>query len=151
MAEVTRRTALALAVGAAVTPPPGAAVAEAAAPTSPVAAVLARHPWIVQPQYIESTALAGKLAEYLGWPGSAGRAVVRAAYEHMVGDPQDDAAFFSDLDRRIADVLSLGGPLPIDRAHGPAAETKFAEIVAEIEERLTRAAPITAKEAQRCE
>ena len=143
MAELTRRTALALAAGAAVAPAPGAAAAEAATPVSPVAAVLARHPWINQPRYIECTALAGKLAEYLGWPGSAARAVVRAAEEHSGHAGTDGDTFLADVYRRIADVLTLGGPLPLDRAHGLKAEALFEKIVAEIEARLTPPAPIS--------
>ena len=144
MAEVTRRTALALAAGAAVSPASGAAAAEAAAPApvSPVAAVLARHPWISQPKYIECTALAGKLAEHLGWPGSAARAVVRAAEEHSYLTGTEGDVFLADVDRRIADVLTLGGPLPLDRAHGLKAEALFDKIVAEIEARLNPPDPI---------
>ena len=137
MAEVTRRTALALVAGAAVSPAPGAAAEAAApAPISPVAAVLARHPWISQPKYIECTALAGKLAEHLGWPGSAARALVRAAEEHSGYAGTDGDTFLADVDRRIADVLTLGGPLPLDRAHGLKAEALFEKIVADIEARL---------------
>jgi hypothetical protein len=141
MMAITRRTAIALGAGAALNPAPSAAAAETAAPASPVAAVLARHPWILQPQYVESTALAGKLAEYLGWPGTAGRAVVRSAYEEGArGGHTDTDAFLADVDRRIAAVLASGEPLPLDRAHGPEAEARFARIMAEIEDRLTKKA-----------
>lgn len=137
MVEISRRTALAFTAGV-IAPAPSVAGAEVTQPISPVAAVLRQHPWINQPTRIETTALAGKLAEYLGWPPTTARAIVRAAYEQMIaaGPLTTNADFLADVDRRIADAASSDEPLPRDRFDTPEHEERFARMIAEDERRL---------------